>query len=37
MDGEENKYSKHKASAPNEKTESHILINFYTSCQSFKF
>lgn len=36
MDGEENKYSKHKASAPNEKTESHVFINFYAACQRFK-
>lgn len=36
MDGEENKYSKHKASAPNEKTESHILINFHPACQRLR-
>lgn len=36
MDGEEKKYSKHKASVPNEKTESLILINFHAACQRFK-
>lgn len=33
MDGEENKYSKHKASVHNEKTESQIFINFHAACQ----